>query len=256
MLLALDIGNTQTTIGIYKDKICVKNARISSSTEKTSYDYSNEFINLLNNFNIAKEEIKAAVIGSVVPGITHEIKISIKNLFNFNPIVINYKSKSNLKFKINDPKTIGADLICGCAKAAEIYKLPCIVFDFGSATTACVIDENKNFLGGLIIPGIKISLDALTNKCALISPVDIESPQEIIGKDSPSCIQSGIIYSNASIVDGISNKIENSLNKECSVVLTGGFSKYIAPFCSKRVETNKNLVLDGLQLLYQYNKSK
>lgn len=254
MLLALDVGNTQTTIGIYKDKKCLKNARIASNQNQTSYDYESKLITLFKNFSINKDKIQSCVIGSVVPGITHELKVAAKRLLNVAPKVIDYKSKSNLKLKINNPKTIGADLICGCAMAAEVYELPCIVFDFGSATTACIIDENKNFLGGLIIPGVKISLEALTSKCALISHVDIEPPKEIIGKDSQSSIQAGLIYSNAAIVDGISSKIEKKLAKKCSVVLTGGFSSYIAPFCEKKVNVYENLVLDGLQFLYQYDK--
>lgn len=254
MLLALDVGNTQTTIGIYKKKICVKNANIASNSSKTSYDYQSELINILNNFKIGKTKLNGCAISSVVPDITSELKVAVKNLLNIKPKIIDYKSKSNIHLKINDPKTVGADLICGCAIAAKKYKLPCIVFDFGSATTACVIDENNNFLGGIIFPGIKISLEALTSKCALISHVNIESPKDIIGKDSQSCIQSGLIYGNASIVDGISRKIEKKLEKKCTVVLTGGLSKNIAPFCNRKIVQHENLVLDGLRFLYDYGE--
>ncbi len=254
MLLAFDIGNTQVTAGIHNGDKWMRIVRFSSGKNKTSDKYANEINDFLNDCAISVDDISAGIISSVVPCVTCALQDAIKNIFNFEPVLINENLNCDIRVDIDDPASLGSDILCGCVAAAKKYTLPAIVFDFGSATTACIVDKNSNLLGGMIIPGLKMSLKALYSGCAMLSEVQIAKPKRLIGKNTEESIQAGVVYSNVAIIDNISQRIQEELGEKCTIVVTGGMSAYISPYTKADVIWDENLVLDGMRFIYEQNK--
>ncbi len=255
MLLALDIGNTQITLALYYDNNWKKIYRIQSDKMKNSDFYKSKIYDIFKESNLRIADISEVIISSVVPTLTDELKLAAQEVFNKDIFVINSKLCCNLKINIDDPATLGNDILCGCAAAAKYYPLPVLVFDFGSATTMCLVDKELCFQGGIILSGIQTSVDALSKKCELIDTVNISNSKQLIAKNTVDCINSGICYGNAAMVDNLSTRVENQLNQVCTIVLTGGLSGYIIPYCEKKIINAPNLVLDGMRIIYEYNKN-
>ncbi len=255
MLLALDIGNSEISVAINNNDNWIKKHRILSDKNKGIDFYKSELVHTLKKLDINSAEIDSVVIASVVPNLKSVLKLAAQEIFKSDIFVVEYNSPCGLKINIDEPNTLGVDLLCACVATAKHYRLPAVVFDFGSATTMCVIDKNNCFQGGVILPGIKTSLDALTKKCELISEIDISKAKSLIAKNTVDCINSGICYSNAATVDKLSEKVENELNESCTVILTGGLSSYVAPYCNKDVLKSPDLVIEGMKLIFEYNSN-
>ena len=254
MLLALDVGNTNVTIGVYDGEELLFVSRMATDSARMEDQYAIELLDILGLHKVDREAIAGAVLSSVVPKLTEYISAAVKRIFGFRPLVVSYESLEGLKISIRHPETTGPDLIAGYVAAKELYGCPCIVIDMGTATTITVIDKEGVLLGGGIVPGVGISLDALTSRAALLSSISLDTPAHVIGRDTVECLQSGMVYGTASMLDGFCDRIEEELGYPCRVVATGGLAGQVVRCCRRKVELSDTLLLDGLKLIYDREK--
>ena len=250
MLLALDVGNTNVTIGVYDGEELLFVSRMATDSARMEDQYAIELLDILGLHKVDREAITGAVLSSVVPKLTEYISAAVKRIFGFRPLVVSYESLEGLKISIRHPETTGPDLIAGYVAAKELYGCPCIVIDMGTATTITVINKEGALLGGGIVPGVGISLDALTSRAALLSSISLDTPAHVIGRDTVECLQSGMVYGTASMLDGFCDRIEEELGYPCRVVATGGLAGQVVRCCRRKVELSDTLLLDGLKLIY------
>jgi len=245
MMLAIDIGNTNIVWGIFENKKLISVYRINSNKNDL------HSISFLSNYNIKK-----IIISSVVPSLTNEIqKFCIKKI-NLNPFIIKYNNVSNLKMEIDNPSQLGTDRICNIIAAKSLYKLPAIIIDMGTATKYDIINPNGVFIGGVISPGIELSAKNLFEKAALLNKTSFKFPNNVIGKNTKSNIQSGIMYGSIDSINGMVNRIIKETKwKDLSIIMTGGFSEVIKSKVSKSFIFNPNLTLEGLNFIH-HNLSK
>ena len=253
MLLTIDIGNSNIKWAVFDGDDIKAHLRISTDKNKTDDEYSIYLHGLLFRKKIDPKSVTGAVISSVVPKITPLIEFAIKDNLGIEPLVIGPGVKTGLNILLDDPAQLGADLVCGSVAASNLYTPPAIIISMGTATAICVIDEKKNMRGGLIAPGVNISLDALTNSGALLPSVSLDIPKYTIGRNTINCIQSGIVLGEACKIDGLIDRIENEIGCECTVIATGGLSKNIIPACKKDIIIDENLIIKGSKLIFERN---
>lgn len=251
MLLTIDIGNTNIKFGAYDGEEPYFVSRIATDTSKKEDQYAISIRDAFNIYDVNMDAIDGAIISSVVPKMTEYLILAVKRLFGVDAIILDYELiKDDYSITIKYPEECGADLIAGNVGATEIYGDPCIVIDMGTATKVMVNDKDGNMCGGCIIPGVGVSLDALVNKAALLSAVRLETPKKVIGNSTITCIQSGVIYGAACMIDGLCDRIEAELGYKCKIVATGGLASGIIKNCNREITINPNLVLDGLKKIY------
>ncbi len=254
MILAIDIGNTNIVIGgIDNDKIHFV-ARLSTDRTKTEDEYAVIFKNILEIHHISVQSFDGAIISSVVPPLINILKRSVKMLTALTPIVVGPGIKTGLNIKIDNPSQLGSDLVVGAVAAVALYKKPLIVLDMGTATTICVIDKNGNYLGGIIYPGVKVSLDSLTQRTSQLPAISLDAPAKAIGKNTVDCMRSGIIYGNAAMADGMIDRFESELGEKATVIATGGLAQTILPHCKHKIILDDDLLIKGLKVIYDKNK--
>lgn len=254
MILALDIGNTNIVIGTIKNDKIQFTGRLATDKLKTSDEYALLFSGILSMNGVSISDINGVIISSVVPPLMLSIKSAVQNLTNIEPMIVGPGLKTGLNIKIDNPAQLGSDQVVDAVAAIEKYKLPCIILDMGTATTVSVIDKKRNYLGGLIIPGITISQDALSSRTSQLPKISLEKPQKVIGKNTVDCMKSGAVYGTAAMIDGLADRIENELGEQVCIVATGGNSETIVKVCHRKIIYDSNLLLDGLNILYKKNK--
>ena len=254
MLLAIDIGNTNIVFGVYEDKNIIDYWRINSDHNKTADEYGILFCEALKSANVVIKGVDNVIIASVVPPLTSVIKRMIQRYFKITAIIIDENTRTGLKICYDNPKDVGADRIVNAVAAYTIYNGPVIIIDFGTATTFCAVGRGPEYLGGVIAPGIMISLEALFQRTAKLPKVTLEPPKTVIGRDTVSSIQSGIIYGYAGLVDEVIDRIKKEMAGEPYVVATGGLAEMIASQTRNIKEINPMLTLEGLRLVFEMNK--
>ena len=197
--------------------------------------------------------IDGAILSSVVPQLSLAIKTAVKKLTGLDCIVVGAGIKTGMNVKIDDPGTLAGDLITGAVGAAALYKPPLIVVDMGTATTVVAIDRDGAYIGGAIVPGVKLSYSALASGTSLLPNISIEAPQRCIGTNTVDSMKSGAVFGTAAMIDGMIDRMEAELNMPVTVVATGGLSGSIIPYCRRRIEYEPDLLLKGLAILYQKN---
>ena len=247
MILAIDIGNTNIVIGCCDDEKIYFIERLSTNYPKTELEYAISFKNVLELYGIDASQIEGGIISSVVPPITNIVRASVEK-------VLGKTVKTGLNILMDNPAQVGSDRIVNAVAAINEYPAPLIIIDMGTATTFCVIDEKKNYIGGMILPGVRISLDALTSRTSQLSKISIEAPKKTIGKNTIDCMKSGIIHGNAACIDGMVKRIEHELGQKATVLATGGLARKIVPYCEQRILIDDELLLKGLRLIYNKNK--
>ena len=253
MILAVDIGNSNIVIGgISGDDIRFE-ARLRTDSTKTSDEYCIDLKMILDVYGVNTEEVEGAIVASVVPQVLNSIKTALKKLTGKNALVVGPGLKTGLNIKIENPAQTGADLVVGSVAALREHKPPLIVIDMGTATTMIVLDETGALIGGCICPGVKISLDALTDRTALLPGLQLDQPRKAIGRNTIDCMRSGIMMGNACMLDGMVERMEAELGQKTTVVITGGIAKFIAPMCKTEMIYDKDLLLKGLAVLYREN---
>lgn len=253
MILAVDVGNTNIVIGCCKENKIEFVERLSTDPNATVLEYAISFKNVLELYGIGQEDIDGAIISSVVPSVTLTIKSAIKKIVNVDSMVIGPGLKTGVNITLDNPAQLGSDLVVDAAAGIAEYPLPLIIFDMGTATTVSVIDENKNYLGGMIIPGVNVSLNAMISQTSQLPRISLEPPKRIIGKNTIECMKSGILYSTAASLDGIIDRVESELGKKATVVATGGLAGSIIPHCTKKIILDDELLLKGLIVIYNKN---
>lgn len=254
MLLAIDAGNTNIVIGCTEGEKILFNERVSTNHKATDLEYAIQLKTIFEIHNINKTEIEGAVISSVVPSITGVIKRAVKKLVNIEPLVVGPGVKTGLRILTDNPAQLGADLVVDAVAGINCYKTPLIIIDMGTATTMSVIDKSENYLGTLIIPGMKTSLDALISGAAQLPKINLDPPKRVVGTNTSECIANGVLYFNASGIDGTIEKIEEELGEECTVVATGGLAGQVIPLCKKEIIYDDDLLLKGLMIIYNKNR--
>ena len=256
MLLAIDIGNTNIVIGGIKDNQIVFEARIATDRSKTSDQYAVDIKDILSLFDVKAEDIQDCIISSVVPPVFNSVRTGILKVTGKSPMVVGPGLKTGLKIHMDNPAQVGSDRIVIAVAALAEYKPPLILMVLGTATTLEVVGEDNSYLGGCIIPGVRISLDALTSRTAQLPGIRLERPKRVIGKNTVDCMRSGIMYGTAAMMDGMLDRIEGELGTSATVVATGGIAQFIIPLCHREIKLEKDLMLKGLNLIYQKNKGK
>ncbi len=254
MLLVIDIGNTNITLGVFDGDKKRMTARISTQADKTGEQYAVEIITILGLHKIEVENLDGCIVSSVVPALSNAFKKVCKLLGINNPIFVGPGVKTGLNIKIDNPAQLGADLVVGAVAAIDKYPLPLVILDLGTATTISVIDKQGSFLGGPICAGIGISLEALTSKTSQLPGISIETPKSVIGKNSIDSMKAGLVIGSACMIEGLVERIEDELGEKVSIVATGGLAAEVVKNCKKEIEINDDLLLDGLKLIYEKNK--
>ena len=254
MLLTIDIGNTNITLGAYNSGFLAFTARLATDPRKTDDQYAIEIKHILSLYNIEGEQIEDCIIASVVPSVARSVSHAIAKLCEIVPLMLGPGVKTGLNIKIDNPAQLGADLVAGAVGAIDSYKMPCVVIDMGTASTISVLDRNGAFLGGVISAGVRLTLKALTENTALLSSIPIEAPKSVIGTNTTECMQSGLVYGTAAMIDGLLEQIEAELGEKPTVVATGGLSRDIITHCKTNIIYSENLLLDGLRAIYEKNR--
>lgn len=254
MLLVIDIGNTNTSIGLFEKDKLVNTFSISSDIKKTEDEYGIFLLAILNHNNMITK-IKGAIVSSVVPQLCEVFKGAISKYLNIEAISLSHKSKMPVNLTLENNKEIGADRIANATAAAIKYKLPCIVIDFGTATTFDIVDKDSNFIGGIIAPGLKIQAQSLSQFTSKLPKLKIEAPKTAIGKNTINAMLSGIVLGQGCMIEGMIKKCEEELGMKATVVATGGFSSVLFENMDNVLNyIDKDLTLFGLKELYYMNK--
>lgn len=255
MILAIDIGNTNIVIGCIDREQTYFIERLSTVRTKTELEYAVDIKTVLDIYHIDKSKIEGAIISSVVPQITNIAKLAAEKILGEKRVmVLGPGIKTGLNILMDHPGQLGADLVADAVAAIAEYPVPLIVIDMGTATTASVVDAKKNYIGGMILPGVRVSLDALTSRASQLSGISIDEPKHVIGKNTIECMKSGVLYSSAGAIDGIIDHIEEELGQKATVVATGGLAKKIIPYCKREIILEEDLLLKGLLVIYEKNK--
>ncbi len=254
MILAIDVGNTNIVIGCIDKEKCHFIERLSTVRIKTELEYAIDIKSVLDIYHICAEEIEGGIISSVVPQITTNIKLAAEKILKKEILVIGSGIKTGLDIRLDDPAQLGADLVAASVAGIAEYPVPLMIFDMGTANTVCVIDREKRYLGGMIYPGLRVSLDSLTAHASQLGGISLEAPARVIGRNTIDCMKSGMIYSAAAAMDGIIDRIQEEMGETLTVIATGGLAKCIVPHCRRKVILDDDLLLKGLLILYKKNK--
>lgn len=253
MILAVDIGNSNIVLGGMEEMQIIFEARIRTDATKTSDEYCVDLKNILDIYGVKAGDLEGAIVASVVPQVLNSIKTAIRKLTGKTALVVGPGLKTGLNIKVENPSQTGADLVVGAVAALREHKSPMIVIDMGTATTMIVLDETGAFIGGAISPGVKISMDALTDRTALLPGLQLDQPKKAIGRNTIDCMRSGIMLGTACMIDGMVERMEAELGQKTTVVATGGIAKFVLPMCRTNVLYDKDLLLKGLAILYAEN---
>lgn len=253
MLLAIDVGNTNIVIGIVDSGKIKLLSRLVTNKNLTADEYAIKIINLLYINELEKNIIDSAIISSVVPAVSTPLKIAVEKLFGISPVMVSTGLELGFKIKMDSNVNLGSDLIVNATAALNEYKPPMVIIDMGTATTFSVIDEDGNYIGGPICPGVNISLDALSYQCAQLPHISIEKPDRVIAKNTVECMKSGVVLGSAAMIDGMIERIEEELSQKVTIVATGGVSGSIIEACKSEIIYDEDLLIKGLYLLYQKN---
>lgn len=254
MILAIDIGNTNIVIGGFVDDDICFVCRLATDISKTEDEYASKILSVLSMHKVDKAEICGAIISSVVPPLTSIMERAILLAYEVDAILVGPGIKTGLNIHCDNPASVGADLICACVAAHNIYGSPSLVIDMGTATKMMVVDKTGTFIGASIIPGVNIGLSALSSGTAQLPQISLEAPKSVIGKNTADCMRSGVIFGNASLLDGMIDRVFEETGEALPVIATGGLSKTIVCHCKHDITLDENLLLKGLNIIYQKNK--
>lgn len=256
LLLTIDIGNTNTVLGIYRGTELLDHLRIESRRHSTADEYSALVHMMLQQRGFAFADLGQAVIGSVVPPLTTVFDEVCRRGIGKQPVIIGPGTRTGMPIQVDNPREVGADRIVNAIAAYERYRNACIVVDFGTATTFDVVNAKGHYLGGVIVPGIGISADALFARAAKLPRVEVVRPPSVLGKTTVQAIQSGLVFGYVALVEGLVQRLQTTLGEPASVVATGGLAPLIAKETACIQEVLEFLTLDGLRMVYERNRDE
>lgn len=254
MILAIDIGNTNIVLGGFHGEAPSFVVRIATNVSETEDEYASKILNVLAVHSVSKSSVKGAIISSVVPALNTVMKKAIKLVYGVEPIMVGPGIKTGLSIRCDNPASVGSDIICACVAANALYGSNTLIIDMGTATKMAVVDKNGAFAGVSIIPGVTMGLKALSLSTAQLPQVSLEVPPSVVGKNTADCMRSGVIFGNASLIDGMIDRINEEMGETLSVYATGGLASTVISHCKYKITLDEHLVLKGLMLLYNKNK--
>lgn len=255
MLVCVDIGNTNLVVGLFDQDELIHTFRLETKLLRTEDEYGIRFLENLKYKDIPKEDITGAIVASVVPQVDATIEKTFLKYFQVKPLFVGPGIKTGIKVNIDNPKQLGADLLVGAVAAVDKYGYPVMVVDMGTATTVVVVNEKKEFAGGIIYPGLMSAYQNLIKSTSLLESAKLGIPSSVVGRDTMTAIQSGMIYGTTGAIEGMISEVIKEQG-DMKVVVTGGISRHIISYLKKDYIYDENLLLDGLKLIYQRNVDK
>jgi len=256
MILALDVGNTNITVGCIADGDIMHVFRISTNIARSSDEYAIQVNSMLAFHGIDRTRIEGSIISSVVPPLTSTFKNAVIQLAKVEPIIVGAGVKTGLNILIDDPAQLGGDMVATAVGALATYEMPAIVVDFGTATKMFVLNSKGSFLGGAILPGVALSMNALAAGTSQLPRIPIEAPLKSISTNTIDCIKSGVILGAASAIDGMAAHFEAELGQQALIIATGGLAESVYRNCKREITHDPHLILRGLHIIYDKNKRK
>lgn len=253
MLLAVDVGNTQTHFGAFRGQELVEHWRFSTVRESTADELGAALANLLMLRGLGFAELDASIVSTTVPELGPEWSQVASRYLGHEMLVVGPGVRSSMPIRMDNPREVGADRLVNAVAVRERFGGPCVVVDFGTAITYDIVSAAGEYVGGIIAPGVEVSMKALTDRAAKLVRVDLEEPRSLIGKSTADAVRSGIVYGFAAQVDGLVERIQRELGDEADVIATGGLAESIVPHCERVDEVDDLLTLTGLRLLYELN---
>lgn len=254
MLLAIDIGNTNIVIGFMKNDKILFEARIATDKLRTADQYSVEIKNMMKAYNVENSDIDDCIISSVVPPVLDSVRTGVIKIIGKEPMVVGPGLKTGLNIRMDNPSQVGSDRIVIAVAALAEYSAPLILMDLGTATTIEVVAPENVYMGGIIFPGVQISLEALASHASQLPGISLDKPKKVIGKNTVDCMRSGIMYGTAAMLDGLIERMEEELGQPATVIATGGIAQFILPLCHRKIILENDLLLKGLNIIYKKNK--
>ncbi len=255
MILAIDVGNTNIVLGLIENgEVGSVAPRMATDVHKTEYEYAVAIETVLDFVGVDATEVEGAILSSVVWPLTNTLQKAIKLLTGKDALVVGKGLKTGVNICIDDPGQVGADLVVGAVAALAITPGPVIVIDMGTATTITVVDENARFLGGAILPGLRLSMNALASGTSQLPQISLEPPDKCIATNTVTCMQSGAILGSAAMLDGMIERMEEELGKKAAVIATGGLAGSVIPYCKREILYEPDLLLKGLAVLWEKNR--
>lgn len=256
MLLAVDIGNSTISIGLFDREGALQfRASLDTDPRKTADQICVDLMNLFQLYHFRYQEVTDSILCSVVPPLNFMMERALGRLLGKPPMVVGPGVKTGLNIRLAVQSQVGADIVADAVAALEQFRPPIVTIDMGTATTIGVISEGRTYEGGLLLPGVNVSLDALSRRAAQLPAISLQQPKSLIGKTTEDCMRSGIVYGTASMLDGIIDRIREEFpGRELSVVATGGSAPLIVRFCRNRIVYDKTLLMKGLWAIYQRNR--
>ena len=254
MLLAVDVGNTNTVFALYNGRELVQQWRISTNRGRTSDEYAVALLQLMQLEGYGPQKIGAVIISSVVPQAIDPLRRMSKDFFGKKAFIVGEDLDFPIRITLNNPKEIGADRLVNAIAACERYTPPLIIVDFGTATTFDVVNHHKAYCGGVIAPGINLSLEALHRAAAKLPRIAVEAPDAVIGRSTVSAMQSGVYWGYIGLIEGLIDRIESEFGQEMTVIATGGLAPLFREKCEKLRHLDPDLTMAGLMILYENNR--
>lgn len=256
MILAVDAGNTNITLGCVEGREIRSIARMETSRHKTEFEYAVIMERILGIQGVSRSDFEGAVISSVVPPLTDVLAAAVKFVTGHDALIVGAGIRTGLNIGIDDPSTLGADLVAGAVAALDMHEPPLVIIDMGTATTMSVLDGKARLLGGAILPGPGVSMDALAGAANLLPHISLDAPERCIGTNTVECMQSGAVFGAAGAIDGILSRMEEEFGRELFVVATGGLAKKILPYCRHEMTVDGDLLLRGLGIIWEKNRKR
>ncbi len=255
MIFAIDVGNTHIVIGMIERGEIRNIVRIHTDPRETATEYIIKLRQITDFYGLDPTAFEGSILASVVPRVTEPLKLALETLTGKRVMMVGPGIKTGMNLRVDEPGSVAADLIVGGVAAAAHYGAPAIIIDMGTATTMTVVDKNSCFRGGVIIPGVKLSYEALSGGTSLLPDISILPPKKVIGSNTVNCMRSGAVFGTAAMIDGMLERMEAELGYPCTVVATGGLAKYVVPCCKrKNIVIDNELLLRGLWVLYGKNR--
>lgn len=253
MILAIDIGNTNTVLGCLEGDELLFTLRIRSDRHKTADEYCLLLEGLLSRQGVDPRALAGGILSSVVPELRTVMATAMEQLTGKVFLVVGAGLKTGLDIRTDNPAQLGADLVVDAVAALAEYAPPLVIFDMGTATTLSVINGEGAYLGGMIVPGLRVSVDALSARAAQLPYIHLGAPPKVIGSNTIDCMQAGAVYGSAAMIDGLIARVEEDLGQKATAVATGGLMAVVHPYCRREIHYDPNLLLKGLHLLYKKN---
>lgn len=253
MILTIDVGNTNIVFGGTENGKTAFFTRVHTDRNKTEDEYAVIFKILVEINGLKGVSFEGAIISSVVPQLNDILKRAVELFSGCTPMIVGPGIKTGLDIRIDNPATLGSDLVVGAVAALASYPKPIIIIDMGTATTVVAIDKDGIYRGGIIAPGVRVAMESLTRNAAQLQGISLSTPKKVIGTNTADCLRSGVVIGNAAMIDGIIDRMKEELEGEPSVVATGGLSSTVIPNCRHKITLDNDLLIRGLEIIYNKN---